>query len=55
MIIYFYNNLDDIMEATIANYNEASDEKKLNCLKFYNWAMENKLRRYASLDLVFGW
>lgn len=35
------------MEWTIANYKGTSEEKKRICLKFYLWAMENNLRRYA--------
>lgn len=34
------------MEWTIANYEQASEEKKKICLKYYLWAMKHNLRRY---------
>lgn len=33
------------MDSTIENYSKSSDDKKLVCLKFYNWAIENNLKR----------
>lgn len=34
------------MNQTIKNYEEEKDdEKKLNCLKFYVWAMEKNIPR----------
>ena len=33
------------MDSTIENYSKSSNDKKLVCLKFYNWAMENNITR----------
>lgn len=40
MYSYYYN-----MDSTIAHYSAASEDKKLNCLKFYLWALQHQLRR----------
>lgn len=43
------------MHQTIVNYQTETDEnKKLNCLKYYRWAMEHKLHRYLLVSLSFG-
>ena len=43
------------MDHTITHYTGETDEKKLNCLKFYLWAMENKINRYHDHDAALEW
>lgn len=43
LFVYFFVV---VMNQTIKNYEEEKDdEKKLNCLKFYVWAMEKNIPR----------
>lgn len=34
-----------IMNHTVAHYQNSTDDKKLVCLKYYQWAMQNDIKR----------